>query len=429
MSRGDHRSEVLVVGAGLAGLSAADRLVRAGVQVRVLEASSGVGGRVRGEWSGQRLVDVGAEFFGGPHRRIRALITALGLRIQPAELERAPVLWRLPERHRVTRLPPLPLPELWHLGRAWWQLRRHALKLDPDRPWDCPAATGLDEASLADWLASHGATERGLEVTEALVGGFATRPIGQVSAAHAAWWITAADGLLAAWRSGQQYVVDGGAHQIPHRLADRLGDRIMTGTPVTTITEHRDGVVLGTGERQWAADAAILAIPLPALRHMAIDPPPAPGLREAIEQLSYGHAVKIAATARRTPPVAHRAVVGGQPLAIAWRHGRTLAGIATTEATGDALSNDLATAFGLAPDDLTGTAVTDWTHEPGIGGSYLVYAPGQLTGHAPALHHSRPTRIRYAGADFSSWLNSMEGAVQSGQAAAADLLAAPRTLA
>lgn len=90
--------------------------------------------------------------------------------------------------------------------------------------------------------------------------------------------------------------------------------------------------------------------------------------------------------------------------------------------TAEALAADLAAAFGLTPDPLTDPAVTGWTHQPHIGGSYLVHAPGQLTGHRPALNAGHRTRVRFAGADFSSWPNSMEGAIQSGQTAAQVLL-------
>lgn len=419
------RCDVLIVGAGLAGLTAAERLTSTGVDAVVLEAGDRVGGRVRGERAGSAVLDTGAEFVGRPHRQLRTLITALDLRTRPARLDRAPILWRLPTGHRVSRLPPIPASDLRRMAGGWWRLRRQALSLNPDQPWTSPAAAELDAVSLADWLTAHGTTPSGLDLSEALIGGFATRSIHDVSAAHAAWWIAAAGGLLAALRSGQERVVLGGAHQIPQRLARRLGDRVHLDTPVTAIRAHSHGVELDTSERTWSAQAVVVAVPLTALEYLAMDPPPSAGFHTAIRQLSYGRASKIAATARVTPPAAQRAVVGGRPLAIAWRHGSTLAGITTTDATPDELAGDLAAAFGLNPDQLTGPAVTDWTRQPTIAGSYLVYAPGQLTQLAGTLNQRQHTRVRYAGADFSSWPNSMEGAVRSGHAAAASLLNGP----
>lgn len=421
------RCTVMVVGAGLAGLTAADHLVRAGVDVRVVEAGSRVGGRVRGvaaeHAEPDTVLDTGAEFVGRPHRGLRTLLDALGLRTEPSRLERAPVLWRLGDRHHIGRRPPLPVGDLRRLAAALWRFRRQARALDPRRPWASPTAAALDAVSLADWLTRHGVTGAGVAMTDALIGGFATRPITELSAAHAAWWISAAGGPLAALRSGQQSVVVGGAHRIPDRLAGRLADRVYLDLPVTAIGEHSHGVEIHTARQTWTADAVILAVPVPALRRLSMNPPPAAPLGTALEHLSYGHAVKVSARATVTPPTRHRAVAGGPPLAIAWRRGRVLAGIACADATdaGD-LATDLASVFSLTPDQLGPVAITDWNRDPHVGGSYLTYRPHQVTGHAPALLTASRPRVRFAGADFSGWPNSMEGAVRSGHAAAAGLL-------
>jgi monoamine oxidase len=423
-----HHCDVLVVGAGLAGLVAADRLVRAGQDVRVLEAGDRVGGRVRGEWSGGRALETGAEFVGRPHERVRALIDTLGLRTQPTRLGRAPTLWRLPDRRQVSRLPPLPGGELRRLARGWWRLRRRALAMPSRQPWTAPRVVAdLDTVSLAEWLSSHGVTQAGLDVTDALLAGFATRPITELSAAHAAWWISAAGGLRTALRSGHEHTVVGGTHQIPRLLARSLGDRVHLSSPVSTIAAQHHQVEVHTEQQVWKARAVVVAVPLNALRNLKIAPPPPPARAAAVRELSYGSAVKISAVTSVVPPVPHRTVAGGSSLAIAWQHGQVLAGIATHPGLDERdLVDDLAAAFSLTPQHLTAVAVTDWTHEAHIGGSYLLYQPGQLIAHAAALH-THGTRIRYAGADVSGWPNSMEGAVQSGQDAADALLAAPVT--
>ncbi|GAB3510701.1 FAD-dependent oxidoreductase [Amycolatopsis cihanbeyliensis] len=229
-----------------------------------------------------------------------------------------------------------------------------------------PGTRRLDTVSLDEWLALHEVAGRGRELTAALVEGFATRPLDELSAAHAAWWIAAAGGLV--------------------------------------------------------------AVPLPALRQLALSPPPSSAFRSAMHAMTYGRASKIVATVTGDPPVRHRAVLGAGPLAIAWRHGSTLAGIGITDDTAPAaLASDLATAFGLDPAQLNHSACTNWTEHPHIGGSHLVHTPGQLTQHAAALRYAdRRARVRYAGADFSGWPNSMEGAVRSGQAAATGLVSSRR---
>lgn len=390
-----QRCDVVVVGAGLAGLTAAWRLARAGADVQLLEASASVGGRVHGETlRAGGVLDTGAEFVGPGHRRLRALLGELGLRTIPARLDTAPVLWRLPDHAKTSRLPPIPLTDLWRLARGWRELRHLARVLDPDQPWSGPASEPLDATSLADWLSSRGVGRPGLQVTEALVGGFATTSTHTLSAAHAAWWIAAAGGLVPAFRSGHANLVAGGAHQLPQRLAARLGSAVRLDTPVTTVTEHARGVEVSTATgAQWEAGAAVVALPLPALRRLTLDPAPPAEWRTAVESLDYGHATKIAAGVVNAPPVKHRAVLGGDPLAIAWCHGRTVAGIATGPGPHDTaeLADDLATAFGLHPGDLTDTAVTSWTNHPTSAAATSPTRPDNSPGTAPPCRPPAPT--------------------------------------
>ncbi|GAT07946.1 uncharacterized protein RMCN_1079 [Mycolicibacterium novocastrense] len=99
-----------------------------------------------------------------------------------------------------------------------------------------------------------------------------------------------------------------------------------------------------------------------------------------------------------------------------------MAGISTGTPTADDLIRDLAGAFGVPPGGLTDVTVTDWTHRDYIGGSYLVYRSGQIEQFAPVLRLAATNLVRFAGSDFSSWPNSMEGAVRSGHDAADALL-------
>lgn len=407
--------DVVVVGAGLAGLTAAYRLRRAGTDVRILEAHSVAGGRVQGSSGG---LDTGAEFVGRPHSAVRCLIADLGLHTTPSGLGRSPVLWRLPGSNRSSVRPPIPLTEVWRLGVALRRLRANALRLDANAPWDSAGIADLDYSSLADWLSGQGVTRSGLDLADALIGGFATRSIAEMSAAHAAWWIASADGLVAALRSGQQFVVSGGAHQIPHRLAQRLADRIDCSNPVAAVRVRAGGVNVIARKNNWHARVVVVAVPLPSLHQIEFEPALPWKLQAAAAELSYGTAIKVTATTTVRSPVRHRSVVGDRPLAVAWRRGRALSGIATSHATPEEVTADLAGAFEIPAAALRDVAVTDWTHRDHIGGSYLVFRPGEIGTFASVLRQPISDRIQFAGCDFSKWPNSMEGAVRSGRAAA-----------
>ncbi len=83
-----------------------------------------------------------------------------------------------------------------------------------------------------------------------------------------------------------------------------------------------------------------------------------------------------------------------------------------------ALLDDLLTVFDIPPGAVQTSVSHDWSGDLWAGGSYIAFAPGQLTRHGPALHQSHG-RVAFAAAERSSWPNSIEGALESGHAAAA----------
>ncbi|WP_179873296.1 FAD-dependent oxidoreductase [Microcella indica] len=153
--------DVIVVGAGLAGLSAARDLAAAGADVLVLEARARAGGRVEQTTTADgRLVQLGGEVVGASHTSYRALVGELGLTLGPSFTD-------------------IPGESTWLMndGRflgdemPWMSARDRALyeeierrfsalagSVDPDDPWAHPDARALDRISVGDWLRSEGAT-------------------------------------------------------------------------------------------------------------------------------------------------------------------------------------------------------------------------------------------------------------------------------
>src|ERR671923_1791157 len=77
--RSDRSDEVIVVGAGIAGLAAARRLAAAGLQVRVLEAAGAPGGRMSTRSLGGGLMEQGAQFLSTGYETIPELLRTAGL--------------------------------------------------------------------------------------------------------------------------------------------------------------------------------------------------------------------------------------------------------------------------------------------------------------------------------------------------------------
>src|SRR5690349_12169094 len=157
MSRGD----VVVVGAGLAGLSAARDLEAGGAQVTVLDARPRVGGRVEQvELADGRRVQLGGEVVGDAHTSYLGLVEELGLTLtasyvaEPGEITR-----QVPGSVDVGEWPS------WcsEADRASWEKVEAALAtvldaIDPDDPWASPDLQRLDRTSVGDWLREMGAS-------------------------------------------------------------------------------------------------------------------------------------------------------------------------------------------------------------------------------------------------------------------------------
>ena len=162
--------DALVVGAGLSGLIAAQRLMEQGLKVCVLEARTRVGGRMVSQSLGDgSVVDLGGQWGGESHHRFAALVDALGLQRYPSYYEGNGIwCWRgqrvqapLADRFADSLL--FFEPEALQLNAgelAATQALQQAFsdlvaQINPQRPWLSPDAERLDRLTVAEWAAQH----------------------------------------------------------------------------------------------------------------------------------------------------------------------------------------------------------------------------------------------------------------------------------
>ena len=397
----------VVVGAGLAGLVAADELARGGVEVVVLEARSRVGGRV---WS-ERLpngavVEMGAEFILPGNTAIRELVDrfALGLWDKGMRYGRRDPEGGIGTTHE-------------ELAAAVAEAER-ALAADAGRRG--PAAGPSAREFLESLDIPPGAREAILARVE-------------ISSANSA------DRVAAAELAGVAHIDDepapgiaGGNQRLALALADSLGPAVRLDSPVTAVEWGARVRVLTPGA-ELDADACVIAVPASVLGRIAFDPPLPPRLAEPLAQVTYGHAAKLFVPLRRaSEPSAVMNVPerywtwtatgdGGQPQHVvsAFAGSNAALDALEVEAGPERWLDSLERLRGDLDLDRDGALLSTWADDPWVGAAYSTSPPATV---AEAVEE--PTGpLAFAGEHTAGpYAALMEGAIRSGQRAARSLM-------
>ena len=296
--------DVVVVGAGLAGLAAARALAGADREVIVLEARDRVGGRTLNEPIGEgKVVEIGAQWVGPTQDRVLRLIDDLGLETFPTYTGGANLFERGGELARysgtIPRANPVGLAEV---GVAMWRLNRMASAVPLDAPWTAPKAERWDSETFASWMRHNVRTEVARDILRlAIIGVWACEPR-DLSLLHVLFYIRSAGSLerLTDTEGGaQQDRVVGGTQLIALRMAEQLGEGVLElSTPVRGLA-HDDGVTVTSDRHTVGARRAIVAVPPTLAARIAYDPP-LPAIRDGLSQrMAQGSVVKCMAIYER----------------------------------------------------------------------------------------------------------------------------------
>jgi monoamine oxidase len=270
--------DVVVIGAGLAGLTAARELTRLGLDTMVLEGRDRVGGRTKPATLAGVPIDLGASFVGPTQDAVLALAAELGCRTTPTYCEGANLIrWRGAVRRYDGTIPKLGLFGLIDIGRIQWQFERIAKGVSITEPWASARAAKLDSLSLGGWLRSikASATSRDLMAIMSRVT-WGAEP-DEVSLLHAVRYVKTSGGLnrmLDVVGGAQQDHFPGGTHEMSARMAAELGDRVRLGAIVSRIEWSESAVAVSSSAGVVEARRAILAV-APSQR-LDIDIAPAP---------------------------------------------------------------------------------------------------------------------------------------------------------
>jgi len=440
---------VVVVGAGLAGLTAAVDLAAAGAEVTVLEARDRVGGRMHGiPLSRSVVADGGAAYLGVRHTELLTMIGEHGLGLASTAMV-GDSTFLVSDRRTTTasRVPPL---DVVALGDLFDRLEELVAQVRPDAPWESPRAEYLDQLTAAQWLADEVEHPDARTFFPLFIGEMMAADPAAISVLHMAFYLCSGGGIryLNAFEGGaQQWRIDGGAHLLCEALADRLGERVRLGHPVSAIDQDADEVVVhcvssvAGRHSEYRADQVVVAIP-PLLAQRIEFRPALPAPR-ATAATGRGCAVKVHLS--YPAPIWREQGLSGWSVSA---HGPLLStvddsppdesvGVLTGFVTGaaasvfSALSSDeqrdaaLAHAGQLFPQlpPPTQCSVTDWPAEIYSRGCYAaLFGPGDWLRLGPTLTEPHG-RVHWAGTETSlEFFGLMEGAIRSGQRVATELI-------
>lgn len=456
MPAGEHReTEVVIVGAGLAGLCAARELRARGRDVVVLEARDRVGGRTLSESIDDgKVVDLGAQWVGPAQDRILALIRELGLETFPTHAEGMNLFERRGRVRRyrgtIPRLNPLALVEA---GSALRRLNRLASKVPLEEPWQAPRAGDWDAQTFETWIRRNLRTGGARDMLRLAVRGVWAIEPADVSLLHVLFYIRSAgsiESLLEVEGGAQQDRLVTGTQQISIRIADELGEgTVELGAPARVVhysAGSADGVVVGTDRVTVSARRAIVAV-APTLAGRIAYQPALPPARDGLSQrMAMGSVVKSMAIYERPfwrdeglsgeaasidGPVSlalDNSPPDGSPgVLVAFLEGRA-ARRAGGLAQGDRqriVTDCLARLFGAKAREPERYIDKAWAAEEWTRGCYGAFMPpGAWVDHGAALRE--PTGpLHWAGTETATvWNGYMDGAVSTGLRAAAEVLEA-----
>ncbi len=232
--------DVVIVGAGVAGLTAANELRRAGLSVAVLEARDRAGGRLWTDVIDGAMLEIGGQWVSPDQDALIDMVADLGLETYSRYREGDSVYVNAAgERTRFTgEIFPVPPATEQAMVALIDTLDALVAQMDPDRPWEHPDAEALDRISFEAWLAEHTDDQEARDnIALFIAGAMLTKPAHSFSALQAL--------LMAASAGSFSHLVDadfildkrvvGGLQQVPLLLAERLGDDVFLGQPVRAL--------------------------------------------------------------------------------------------------------------------------------------------------------------------------------------------------
>ncbi|KAJ5097761.1 hypothetical protein N7456_008482 [Penicillium angulare] len=453
--------DVVIIGGGLSGLSAAKDIAAAGKSFAILEARDRVGGRVLNVnlLDGQ-AEEAGAEFVGPTQDRVLALADSLGLTTYPTYREgncsmfRNGTLTTYP--FQPSSIPPLSTDVLLELLALQSGLNSMAAGVNTEAPWNHPNASIWDNMTVATYLDSKISFSDSRFLLENVITSVLSTEPNEPSLLYLLAYIAGAANkttigtigrLINVADGAQESRIDGGTQLLPLKLADRLGAKnIHLNSPVREITLANGQYTVTSEKKKISAKQVIVAMSPPMAGRISYYPLLPAGRDQLTQRMAMGAIGKaiaiypypwwrelglnvqglsdtgsIRVTYDNTPNDASFGAIMGF---IEADEMRKLDDLGEKEVRAEVIKS-LVGMFGYQASNPTRVIIQRWDQEEFSRGGPVAFAPpGLLTDYGPHLR-APVGGIHFAGTETSlEWAGYMDGAISSGERAAAEVIVA-----
>ncbi|KAM8857564.1 amine oxidase [flavin-containing] [Synchiropus picturatus] len=451
---GDDTYDVVVIGGGISGLSAAKLLKSNGLNPVVLEARDRVGGRTFTVKNKQaKWVDLGGAYIGPTQNRILRLAKEYGVKTYKVNEEENLLHYINGKSHPFkSSFPPSWNPLVWlDLNHFFRTMDEMGEEIPREAPWRAPHAEEWDKMSMASLLDKLCWTRAVYNFATLFVNVNVTAEPHEVSALWFLWYVKQCGGTMRIFSTsngGQERKFYGGSSQISEAMARELGSGVKLQSPVYSIDQTKDLVVVETLDKQtYKAKYVILATP-PGMNMKIHFKPELPPLRnQLISRVPMGSVIKcmvyykenfwrkkgycgtmvieeeeapIGLTLDDTKPDGSCPCIMGFILARKCRRLTSLTKEERLKRICEIYSRVLGSEEALRP---VHYEEKNWCEEEYSGGCYTAYfPPGIMTQFARVLREP-VGKLYFAGTETATeWSGYMEGAVQAGERAAREIL-------
>lgn len=421
----------VIIGAGLAGLAAADLLKQAHWDVTVLEARERVGGRVLSySFKGSDLIcELGGEWVGESHERMKALCHDFGIPLKDHRFAATLMRNGVVSRPNQWDFSPKAKTVFDDFRKSYEQYEQGAKRRFENYQ------RRLDGYDWWTWLEELGFPEDDLllrDLQDSTDFGESIRHVSALAAASEYFESSPANEM--------DYKMVGGNSRIVNEFVTRIGRReIHTSAKVEEIQQRAGRVIVKTSGGTFSADACICTVPSRMLSQIRFDPPLSPAHLAAAEQLQYSRIIKNSVLFDRrfwgaedfsmvSDVTSHyyfhstKDQPGEQGILCSYAIGEKADVLAAQDNTRrtDIITRDLIPFNQDAPRVARDTQSYAWQRDRYTGGAYALYRPGQWFTIRPILQRPHG-KVLFAGEHLAEWQGFMEGAVVTGEEAAKTL--------